>query len=177
MQQWKEVEHGRLWLTSVGNVLTVYVAKTSAGDFEARVVGMNGIIEIAANINFGRIAQDVGLAMAHRILRDEMLRLEGSAPTASDSAAELAALRDENARLREDNAALRREIEANVIEAVAAHDLQQHAERMAEAIKVYFNRRGVQHADRRGNEYIAEMADALSDYGFAMNLKGGNTQP
>ena len=101
MQQWKEVEHGRLWLTSVGNVLTVYVAKTSAGDFEARVVGMNGIIEIAANINFGRIAQDVGLAMAHRILRDEMLRLEGSAPTASDSAAELAALRDENARLRE----------------------------------------------------------------------------
>ena len=92
MQQWKEVESGRLWLTSVGNVLTVYVAKTSAGDFEARVVGMNGIIEIAADINFGRVAQDVGLAIAHRILRDEMLWLEGSAPTASDTAAELAHL-------------------------------------------------------------------------------------
>ena len=101
MQQWKEVESGRLWLTSVGNVLTVYVAKTSAGDFEARVVGMNGIIEIAADINFGRVAQDVGLAIAHRILRDEMLWLEGSAPTASDTHAELAALRDEVRRLRE----------------------------------------------------------------------------
>lgn len=72
-------------------------------------------------------------------------------------------------RLREDNAALRREIEANVIEGIAAYDLQQHAERMAEAIKEYFNRRGVRHSERTGNEYIAEMADALSDYGFAMN--------
>ena len=73
-------------------------------------------------------------------------------------------------RLKEDNAALRREIEANVIEGIAAHDLQQYAERMAEAIKEYFNRRGVAHADRKGNEYIAEMADALCDYGLAINI-------
>lgn len=79
-------------------------------------------------------------------------------------------LTEEIERLHEDNTALRREIEANVIEGIAAYDLQHHAERMAEAIKECFNRRGVGHADRRGNEYIAEMADALSDYGLAMNI-------
>lgn len=46
--------------------------------------------------------------------------------------------------------------------------LEQHTERMANAIKEYFNRRGAKHAERPGNEYIAEMADALADYGFSV---------
>jgi hypothetical protein len=43
------------------------------------------------------------------------------------------------------------------------------AEAMADALTVYFNKRGIPHSERKGNEDIAAMADALSNYGFAKN--------
>ena len=43
-------------------------------------------------------------------------------------------------------------------------------ENLAGAVAAYFNKRGVAHAERKGNEDIAAMADALSDYGYAINL-------
>lgn len=43
--------------------------------------------------------------------------------------------------------------------------LQVAAENLANAVVAYFNKRGAAHAERAGNEDIAAMADALSDYG------------
>lgn len=40
------------------------------------------------------------------------------------------------------------------------------AENLADTVTTYFNKRGVAHAERKGNEDIAAMADALSDYGY-----------
>ena len=58
--------------------------------------------------------------------------------------ARIAALEAENAKLR---AALER------------------ADDMANALVVYFNKRGVNHSMRKGNEDIGALADALSNYG------------
>jgi hypothetical protein len=48
-------------------------------------------------------------------------------------------------------------------DALRAHLLK--AEDLANAVTAYFNKRGAAHSDRKGNEDIAAMADALSDYG------------
>lgn len=47
------------------------------------------------------------------------------------------------------------------------------AEELVCAVAAYFNKRGVAHSERKGNEDIAAMADALSDYGYAVNLARG----
>lgn len=46
------------------------------------------------------------------------------------------------------------------------------AEAMADALVAYFDKRGAAHADRKGNQDIAAMADALSNYGYALAKAG-----
>jgi hypothetical protein len=62
----------------------------------------------------------------------------------------------------------------NLIEVLNRHDgllaCAEKAEELACAVAAYFNKRGVKHSERKGNEDIAAMADALSDYGYAVNL-------
>ena len=41
---------------------------------------------------------------------------------------------------------------------------------LVEAVTAYFNKRGIDHAGRKGNEDISAMADALSDWGFEQNV-------
>lgn len=62
---------------SVGNLLGLRVRKV-AGEYVADVENMDGqIIEQQSGIHFQAIAADIAVAMAHRILRDLVLGLEG----------------------------------------------------------------------------------------------------
>ena len=61
-------------------------------------------------------------------------------------AARIASLEAENARL---------------------HAVLERADDMANALVAYFNKRGADHAMRKGNEDIGDLADALSNYGLA----------
>ncbi|MBK8200262.1 MAG: hypothetical protein IPK75_18095 [Acidobacteria bacterium] len=45
------------------------------------------------------------------------------------------------------------------------------AEPLVNAVVACFNRRGVQWAERKGNEDISDLADALSDYGHSLALE------
>jgi hypothetical protein len=58
-----------------------------------------------------------------------------------------------------------------------APDVNQAALAVIDSVAAYFNKRGVTHSERKGNEDIAAMADALSDYGYAVNLALHTTTP
>ena len=45
------------------------------------------------------------------------------------------------------------------------HAVLERADDMANALVAYFNKRGADHAMRKGNEDIGDLADTLSNYG------------
>ena len=45
------------------------------------------------------------------------------------------------------------------------HAVLERADDMANALVVYFNKRGADHSMRKGNEDIGDLADTLSNYG------------
>lgn len=53
--------------------------------------------------------------------------------------------------------------------------LKTAADEMANALQAYFNKRGSAHSERKGNEDIAALADALANYGYAENIQAANT--
>lgn len=71
-------ENDRVWRAEIGGGLHVRVDKLPEGTYTAEVLDAAGKeLGRQSSIQFGRIAQDVAVAMAHRILRDAMLSLEG----------------------------------------------------------------------------------------------------
>lgn len=71
-------ENDRVWRAEVGAGLHVRVDKVGQGIYTAEVLDAAGqSLGSQSGINFGRIAQDIAAVMAHRILRDAMLSLEG----------------------------------------------------------------------------------------------------
>lgn len=61
---------------------------------------------------------------------------------------------------------------AHLFDVKPTKELLAAAEAMADALVAYFNKRGAAHAAHKGNQDIAAMSDALSNYGYALAKAG-----
>ena len=58
------------------------------------------------------------------------------------------------------------EIASMVVQHLEDQERLQAGEALATAVQSYFNKRGLGHASHRNNEDIADLADALAEYGY-----------
>lgn len=75
----------------------------------------------------------------------------------------------DSAQIEQIAAALRA---AYVAGQAAQRERLEKADALMDAVVIYFNKRGVAHAMRKGNEDIGAMADALAEYG-PLSIRAG----